>query len=135
MAEEILARKRSGVDRLSEKIEGLKKIIYDDYLVDIFQYRSEIEIVKVGEAQRRLNRSYQHLVKQIDILSSRLNYVKSLRSNFIDSVQGALLLCLTITQVKDLFYEMLPESNEDVWFFGILLVIFVGGVFVGRYRK
>ncbi|MBQ3260840.1 MAG: GNAT family N-acetyltransferase [Alistipes sp.] len=120
---------------LSRAIEELKKMLYTDYLVDIFQYRSEKEIVEAGNSQRGLHRLFRQLEQSVELLVSRVNNQKSSRANFIDSVQSALLLCLTLTQIKGVFYVVLPENNPDLWFFCGLLVIFVCGVMVGRLRQ
>ena len=123
------------IGSLIKVVEHLKKILYENYIVDIFQYRSEMEIVEAGSIQRGLQRDYKQLIHNVDLITSRLTNKKSSRANIIDSVQGALLFCLTITQIKDLFYGLLPERGTNLWFLGILLVLFVCGVVAGRYRQ
>ena len=124
-----------GIDALTDDIEQVKRLLYADFLTDIFQYESEQELIRAADVQRGLKARHEALKRQIEIMQSRLFELKSLRDNRIDTFQGVLLAVIALMEVRGVFYDYFGEYGEWV-FVGAVVIVLVGGFLFGwiKYR-
>lgn len=124
-----------GIAQLSDYIEQIKQILHSDYLVNIFQYASEREIIQTGTIQRGLSARHESLKRRVEILEGRLRELKSLRNNRIDTLQGVLLAVIALMEVRGVFDTYFGAYAEWV-FCSVVATVLIGGAWFGwvKYR-
>ena len=124
-----------GIAQLSDYIEQIKQILHSDYLVNIFQYTSEREIIQTGTIQRGLSARHETLNRLVEILEGRLRELKSLRNNRIDTFQGVLLAVIALMEVRGFFDSYFGAYAEWV-FCSVVAIVLIGGAWFGwvKYR-
>lgn len=123
------------ITSLSNYIENIKQVLYTEYLIDVFQYASEREIIQVGNIQRGLTARYETIKSRVEILVGRLRDLKSLRDNRIDAFQGLLLALITLLNARTIFDRYFGEYANPIFYFAFVVAI-IGGVWFGwiKYR-
>lgn len=123
------------INSLSNYIENIKHILYSEYLVDVFQYASEREIIQAGDIQRGLTARYETIESRVEILVGRLRDLKSLRDNRIDAFQGLLLALIALMNARSIFDRYFGVYADRLFYIAVAVAI-IGGIWFGwiKYR-
>jgi len=102
----------AGSASLKSKLLNVRNILNKRYLNDIFQYKSEKEIIKYGNEQRGIDTSVINLTDRQAELDDRIRIESDNRSNFSDAVQAAILGTIAFLQIKHLFDQFITYITD-----------------------
>lgn len=109
---------------IAATIDEAKEALSSHYLRDIFQYRSEQEIVATIEAQRNMTQRYGHVVRTIGIMEGALENKRQRKAAFVETVQSALLRVIALLQVHLLIMRISDNPTvAHVVFYGCVAAL------------
>lgn len=95
---------------IAATIDKAREAISSHYLRDIFQYRSEQEIIAAVEVQRNMTQRYGHVVQTIRIMEGILQNKRQRKAAFVETVQSTLLGLIALLQIYPIIMRISDNS-------------------------